>query len=384
MNSLPPQHRGAGSGMNTTFQNSAQVLSIGIFFTLMIVGLTSSLPGNLLHGLPAHGVPDRRGQPGGPPVPGVDAVRRLPRLRPGPAPDRCPRPGPAHAGPAGRAHRSELLPRADQPAPSGPGCTPPSTSPSWPACWRRGRRGSGVAATSTPRVDEAGTCRRRPARSDPAPRTDSDPADRTGAPERRSGPTHRRGRGVPDDRRPSASRSTVGAPVVLRIGEVAKLHRGDHPDPPLLGGAGPDPPERLPGSGVSGSTRRPTWPGSPASRTCRSCSGFSLAEVRVVLETEDIDVLDRVRSEFRWGDAEPAERRRQLLDEAVDANEKLLARLDDTLARIGAFRDERAAKSVRCRTLGRARRGCRPLSRTTPTPPTAIRTESRPDDQEET
>ncbi len=57
MNSLPAQHRGAGSGMNTTFQNSAQVLSIGIFFTLMIVGLTSSLPQNLLHGLTAHGVP---------------------------------------------------------------------------------------------------------------------------------------------------------------------------------------------------------------------------------------------------------------------------------------------------------------------------------------
>jgi MFS family permease len=57
MNSLPPQHRGAGSGMNTTFQNSAQVLSIGIFFTLMIIGLMSSLPQNLLHGLTAHGVP---------------------------------------------------------------------------------------------------------------------------------------------------------------------------------------------------------------------------------------------------------------------------------------------------------------------------------------
>ncbi len=51
MNSLPAQHRGAGSGMNTTFQNSAQVLSIGIFFTLMIVGLMASLPANLLHGL---------------------------------------------------------------------------------------------------------------------------------------------------------------------------------------------------------------------------------------------------------------------------------------------------------------------------------------------
>ena len=57
MNSLPPQHRGVGSGMNTTFQNSAQVLSIGIFFTLMIVGLSSSLPGTLYHGLLAHGVP---------------------------------------------------------------------------------------------------------------------------------------------------------------------------------------------------------------------------------------------------------------------------------------------------------------------------------------
>ena len=57
MNSLPPEHRGVGSGMNSTFQNSAQVLSIGIFFTLMIVGLSSTLPGALEHGLVAHGVP---------------------------------------------------------------------------------------------------------------------------------------------------------------------------------------------------------------------------------------------------------------------------------------------------------------------------------------
>jgi MFS family permease len=57
MNSLPPQHRGAGSGMNSTFQNSAQVLSIGIFFTLMIVGLSASLPNSLDHGLVVQGVP---------------------------------------------------------------------------------------------------------------------------------------------------------------------------------------------------------------------------------------------------------------------------------------------------------------------------------------
>ena len=44
MNSLPASDRGAGSGMNTTFQNSAQVLSIGIFFTLIIVGLSDHLP----------------------------------------------------------------------------------------------------------------------------------------------------------------------------------------------------------------------------------------------------------------------------------------------------------------------------------------------------
>jgi MFS family permease len=56
MNSLPAQHRGAGGGMNQTFQNSAQVLSIGIFFTLMIVGLSATLPHSLAAGLRAHGV----------------------------------------------------------------------------------------------------------------------------------------------------------------------------------------------------------------------------------------------------------------------------------------------------------------------------------------
>jgi MFS family permease len=56
MNSLPSEHRGAGGAMNQTFQNSAQVLSIGIFFTLMIVGLAATLPETLNAGLQAHGV----------------------------------------------------------------------------------------------------------------------------------------------------------------------------------------------------------------------------------------------------------------------------------------------------------------------------------------
>ena len=56
MNSLPPGDRGAGGGMNQTFQNSAQVLSIGIFFTLMVLGLAARLPHTMAAGLEAHGV----------------------------------------------------------------------------------------------------------------------------------------------------------------------------------------------------------------------------------------------------------------------------------------------------------------------------------------
>ena len=57
MNSLPPAQRGAGAGMLATFTSSAAVLSIGVFFSLMIVGLSSGLPSTLHDGLIAHGVP---------------------------------------------------------------------------------------------------------------------------------------------------------------------------------------------------------------------------------------------------------------------------------------------------------------------------------------
>jgi MFS family permease len=56
MSSLPAADRGAGSGMTTTFQNSAQVFSIGIFFTLMIVGLSAVLPSSMYTGLIQQGV----------------------------------------------------------------------------------------------------------------------------------------------------------------------------------------------------------------------------------------------------------------------------------------------------------------------------------------
>ncbi|HJZ00060.1 MAG TPA: MFS transporter, partial [Streptosporangiaceae bacterium] len=57
MNSLPASRRGVGAGMSATFQNSSMVLSIGIFFSLIILGLSSSLAGHLFTGLTAQGVP---------------------------------------------------------------------------------------------------------------------------------------------------------------------------------------------------------------------------------------------------------------------------------------------------------------------------------------
>jgi hypothetical protein len=57
MNSVPANQRGAAGGMIATFMNSASVLSIGIFFSLMIIGLSSKLPTTLFSGLTAQGVP---------------------------------------------------------------------------------------------------------------------------------------------------------------------------------------------------------------------------------------------------------------------------------------------------------------------------------------
>jgi MFS family permease len=57
MGSVPARHRGAASGMRSTFQNSGTALSIGVFFSLMIAGLASSLPTTLTSGLQRYGVP---------------------------------------------------------------------------------------------------------------------------------------------------------------------------------------------------------------------------------------------------------------------------------------------------------------------------------------
>jgi MFS family permease len=57
MSSVPPGQRGVASGMRATFQNSGSALSIGVFFSLMIAGLSGTLPEALTSGLVSHGVP---------------------------------------------------------------------------------------------------------------------------------------------------------------------------------------------------------------------------------------------------------------------------------------------------------------------------------------
>ena len=63
MNAVPASERGAAGGMIATFMNSASVLSIGIFFSLMVAGLSSALPASLFSGLTAQGVPAHSAAP---------------------------------------------------------------------------------------------------------------------------------------------------------------------------------------------------------------------------------------------------------------------------------------------------------------------------------
>jgi hypothetical protein len=57
MNSVPAEHRGAASGMRATIQNSASTISQAIFFTIIIVSLSATLPGALSSAVTNAGAP---------------------------------------------------------------------------------------------------------------------------------------------------------------------------------------------------------------------------------------------------------------------------------------------------------------------------------------
>jgi MerR family transcriptional regulator, repressor of the yfmOP operon len=77
--------------------------------------------------------------------------------------------------------------------------------------------------------------------------------------------------------------------------------------------------------------------------------GFSLCEIKAVLESDD--AVDEVRAAYQ-ASADPKLQMRLLAD-AIDANARLLDRVDDTLKRVQAFREERAEKAKKMRAYRR-------------------------------
>jgi hypothetical protein len=61
MNAVPAEHRGAASGMRATLQNTGQTVSLAIFFTVIITGLSNSLPSALSNAMTNSGVPQLAG-----------------------------------------------------------------------------------------------------------------------------------------------------------------------------------------------------------------------------------------------------------------------------------------------------------------------------------
>ena len=57
MSSVPPETRGVASGMRSTFQNGASLVSIGLFFSIVTAGLVATMPSTFFNGLTKYGVP---------------------------------------------------------------------------------------------------------------------------------------------------------------------------------------------------------------------------------------------------------------------------------------------------------------------------------------
>ena len=117
MSSVPARHRGVASGMRSTFQNSGMSLSIGIFFSLMIVGPGRHAAQDAERGAARPGGAGRGGRAGQPPSAGEHGVRGAAGLQPGPAPA-----GPLRgAGPGCRGTTWRCSPETSSSRTSSPG-----------------------------------------------------------------------------------------------------------------------------------------------------------------------------------------------------------------------------------------------------------------------
>jgi DNA-binding transcriptional MerR regulator len=83
-------------------------------------------------------------------------------------------------------------------------------------------------------------------------------------------------------------------------------------------------------------------------RELQQLMGFNLDEIRQVLAAEDS--LERIRNEYRSGKP-TSRRRRELLAEAIEVNDRLREQVRQKVSRIGGFLEELDAKAVRYRQV---------------------------------
>jgi DNA-binding transcriptional MerR regulator len=83
-------------------------------------------------------------------------------------------------------------------------------------------------------------------------------------------------------------------------------------------------------------------------RELQQLMGFNLEEIRQILSAEDS--LERIRDEYRSGKP-TSRRRRELLDEAIEINNRLREQVRQKVSRIAGFLEELDAKAVRYRQL---------------------------------
>ena len=339
MNSLPANQRGAGAGMAGTFNASAQVLSIGIFFSLMILGLAATLPSSLYHGLIAQGVSPAVATQGLASAPGRKPLRRLPGLQPDAGAAGSCRAVAAAALDRGLPDQSPVLPPPDRPR--------LLQGPDRGLLLRRRRvsPGSGGIAPPGRQVSPRG-------RGDGRRRTP------TGSPPRRRWP--RPSRCWSTDMAVSTQRKRPGTPVhggrrrrpgirisdaATRVGVSARTLRY-YEELGLL----------TPSLYTPGGERRYT-PDDLAHLQrileLREVLGMNLDEIREFLALETR--LDELRASYRATKDATSKKalaeQKATLQEALVLNESLAEQISAKLARMDGFRAKLRSDAQRCREL---------------------------------
>lgn len=104
-------------------------------------------------------------------------------------------------------------------------------------------------------------------------------------------------------------------------------------------------------------------------RELQELMGFDLEEIRTIVHSEDR--LAQLRAEFAGGDS--PDRRREIVREAIQINDRLRAQVVEKLARTNAFLAELEAKARRYRAVLRRERAERQAGHRTSRRPRGLR-----------